>query len=237
MTRLVMSTLVLPMASPKSFKRTYEQAGLETEASRDYRGLKDTSPPLYTQNFPHDSNTHSNFEVSTSNTPKTVFNGDASSTMIATNVLPNSSAAASEAGKKQKLTFAEKEAKRMEKEVKDQQKAEERAKKEEERLRRENEKAEREKERVKKAEEKRQKDEEKRKAKEERERAREEEKAKKDEERQKREEEKIKKSRVSPFVFQSILNHANHNTVATKLECIFRATEYTNQKLHRLAST
>ena len=183
-----MSTAVLAMASPNSLKRTYEEAELEPERSAycsDHQQPAPTPPEPTTINLPL-SIPHS----SPSAGPPTV-GGDICNTF---------GAPVDSAPKKTKLTFAEKESKRVEKEVKDRQKAEERAKKEDERLKREKERAEREEERLKKVEEKRVKDEEKRKAKEERDRLKEEEKAKKDEEKQKKEEEKNKKARVCAFL-------------------------------------
>ena len=121
-----------------------------------------------------------------------------SSPLIPNNSVPDAGTAAATApstvtqppAKKAKLTFAEKEARRVEKEFRDRQKAEEKAKKDEEKAKKE---AKREEEkRVKEAEK-----EEKLRAREEEKRLKLEEQLLKDEERHRKEEEKIKKSRVS----------------------------------------
>lgn len=197
-----MSTIVLSMASPNSLKRTYEEAGLEEERPGQSRDHQHTATPAKN----HITASLSNTQVSSSPFPSAEGANLPPTTQPAVigheNVAVNASnASTDQLPKKTKLTFAEKEARRVEKELKDQQKAEERAKKEEERVRKEKEKSEREEERLKKVEEKRVKDEKKRKAKEERDRLKEEEKAKKDEERQKKEEEKNKKTRVCAFLF------------------------------------
>ena len=231
-----MSTLVLPMASPKSFKRTYEEAGLESEASGEQHSQEESRHKSPKEVFPRPVDVHSHAgNYAHPNTPISDIDSGIPSTIMTTGILPMPSAMTAEGTKKHRLTFPEREAKRVEKEVKDLQRAEERAKKEDERLRREKEKAEREIERLKRAEEKRQKDEEKRRAKEERERAREEEKAKRDEERQKKEEEKSKKARVWFSYFRLYSTNDSDNIVATQFKRILRATEYADQKLDCLA--
>ncbi|KAG8529729.1 uncharacterized protein KY384_005210 [Bacidia gigantensis] len=180
-----MSTLILPMSSPTSLKRSYDDAALEPLAtSEPTQFISHTSlqQPLQSQHHP----TTGTSEQFSNPSPQ------ASSTL-----LPNASTNTQEKPtKKAKLTSAEKEVREIERKFKEQQKAEERAKKEEDRVRKEHEKAEKDAEKAHKAEERKSKDEARQKAKEERERLKEEEKAKKEEERQKKEEEKNKKERA-----------------------------------------
>ena len=192
-----MSTIVIPMASPNSLKRRYEDASLD-ESPNKKQELHATSAEFAASNHPPSSpqkqGSFSVFAGTTQNQPPPLRPAAQETAM---HTLADSAAPAiDKANKRPKLTFAEKEARRIEKEFKDKQRAEELAKKEEERLQKEKEKAEREKERLAKAEERRLKEEERKKAKDEKDRVREEEKAKKEEERQKKEEEKSKKARV-----------------------------------------
>lgn len=163
-----MSTLVLPMSSPKSLKRTFD----DVEDIENRQPNATDIPPQSPLSNVHSAQPLPEMNIAPSNVP------------------PNPP-------KKPKLTFAEreaeKEAKKIEKEAKEREKAEERAKKEEEKQRKEQEKAAREAEREKKALEKKAKDEELRKAREEREKVKEEQKAKREEEKTKRDEEKAKK--------------------------------------------
>ncbi|KAL9127467.1 MAG: hypothetical protein Q9217_003667 [Psora testacea] len=179
------------MSSPSSLKRTFDEAGLEA-AMEDSNVHKSFSPPP-SQPMPVTSQTPSPALAptvfSTSNPP--VDDGPMPFTSMTPNLEPMATSTASTT-KKARLTFAEKEARRMGKECKEQQKAEERARKDEERIRKEEEKA-------KKVDEKKIRDaerEQKRKAKEEKDRLREEEKAKREEEKRQKEEEKNKKART-----------------------------------------
>lgn len=195
-----MSTLTLGMASPNALKRTYADAGLDhptydQSSPTNFQSL--AVPPAFasTQSCtssqdplaPPHSSTPEGFDFADGNIPS-----------------ENASTSTSEQPvKKAKLTFAEKEVKRIEKEFKDRQKAEEKAKREEEKAKKEEERArkeaEKETEKAKREEEKRAKDaerEEKRKAKEEQARIKQEEKKQKEDERQKKEEDKNKKARV-----------------------------------------
>lgn len=192
----MMSTIVVPMASPNSLKRRYDDAALD-ESPNKTQELHAPAAEFTASNLPSSPHNQGSLSVF----PGTIHNESSplrpAAQESAIHALPGSAAPATEkANKKSKLTYAEKEARRIEKEFKDKQRAEELAKKEEEKLQKEKEKAEREKDRLAKAEEKRLKEEEKKKAKDEKDRLREEEKAKKEEERQKKEEEKIKKARV-----------------------------------------
>ena len=195
--RPVMSTLVLPMASPKSLKRTYEEAELETQSPGQHHSQERSMAPPTIQAIPDSMNERSLSGAFTQpNVPVPNLNNAHSSPSKAFDMPLPPGNRLSDTTQKSKLTFAEKEVRRIEKEYKDQQRAEEKVKREEERLRRERDKNEKEQEKAKKIEERRLKDEDRRKAKEERERVKAEEKAKKEEEKQKREEEKNKKARV-----------------------------------------
>ena len=166
-----MSTLALPMTSPASPKRSFEDAGL------DYTVFKNEAPerlPILSQSSQSAgaANSHS---LHLEPFPLVETNTMIGSTL--TGSLPLSSTAEKPA-KRIKLSDEEKEAKRIEKEAKDRQKAEEKARKEGEKAKKDAEKA--------------IKEEERRKAKE----AREEQARLKEEEKQRKEEEKMKKARV-----------------------------------------
>lgn len=178
------------MASPRSLKRTCDEAGLE-EPIREHQASipssRQASPvPSAGLQKPVSSQPIGDVQPSTSSVPT-------DSSILATalpNTLPKSKT------KKPRLTFEEKEALRIEKEFKDRQKAEDKARKEEEKAKKEAEKeaVERQKaqDKARKEEEKRLKEvekEEKRKAKEEQARI-------KLEEKKQKEEESNKKARV-----------------------------------------
>ena len=198
-----MSTLTLVMASPDALKRTYTEAGLDhstydQNSPTNFQCL--AVPPAFasTQSC---TSSQDPLAPPQSSTPEGFNSADGH--------IPSENAptATSEPPvKKAKLTFAEKEVKRIEKEFKDRQKAEEKAKRDEEKAKKEEERArkeaEKEAEKAKREEDKRAKDaekEEKRKAKEELARIRQEEKKQKEDERQKKEEDKNKKARVGFF--------------------------------------
>ena len=185
----IMSTMVLPMASPKSLKRNFDEVSMqEGFPERNDEPQSALASPI-PSSMP-------------SSTPQTQLAPSTSNL--------NQAAPPADSSKKPKLSFAEKEAQRIEKEFKEQQKAEDRIKKEQEKLQREKEKvakeeerlkkaeekAAKEEERLKKADEKKQKDEERRKIKEEKDKVKEEERIKREEEKQKKDEEKAKKERV-----------------------------------------
>ena len=196
-----MSTLTLGMASPNALKRTYAEAGL------DHPTYDNSSPAHFSSLATPPASASTQIYTSSQTQLAPQYSSTASEgSCSADGIIPpeNARTATSEAAvKKAKLTFAEKEVKRIEKEFKDRQKAEERlkreeekAKKEEERVRRE---AEKEAEKVRREEDKRAKDaerEEKRRVKEEQARMRQEEKKQKEDEKHKKEEEKNKKARV-----------------------------------------
>ena len=181
-----MSTLVISMSSPKSLKRSYDEATLQDDLPEH---AQNSTAPVISPRLTR--------LPSSPPSPSSQLALKAEPTIKAASPEQSTKSAGS-AAKRAKLTFAEKEARRIEKEFKDRQKAEERAKKDEEKAQREKEKVAKEEERVKRAEEKKAKDVERRKVKEEKDRTREEEKVKKEEEKHKRDEEKIKKERVSP---------------------------------------
>ena len=198
-----MSTLTLEMASPNALKRTYAEAGLDhltydQSSPANFQSL--AAPPTFA-NTQSCASSQAPLVPQHCSTPEGINSADG--------IIPyeNASTATSEvAVKKAKLSFAEKEVKRIEKEFKDRQKAEEKAKREEEKAKKEEERArkeaEKEAEKAKREEDKRAKDaerEEKRRVKEEQARMRQEEKKQKEDERQKKEEEKNKKARVGTF--------------------------------------
>ena len=196
-----MSTLTIGMASPNALKRTYAEAGLD-------HPTYDQSSPAHFQSLATTPTFESSQSCTSSqnllapqqsNTASEGFNS-------ASAIIPheNTPTASSESAvKKAKLTFAEKEVKRIEKEFKDRQKAEEKVKREEEKAKKEEERgrreAEKEAEKARREEDKRAKDaekEEKRRLKEEQARMRQEERKQKEDERLKKVEEKNKKARV-----------------------------------------
>ena len=189
------------MASPNALKRTYAEAGLD-------HPTYDPSSPVHFQSVVTPPAFGSTQSCTSNQIPLDPQHSSTASTGFtsAGEIIPpeNAPAATSEpAVKKAKLTFAEKEVKRIEKEFKDRQKAEEKAKREEEKTKKEEERArkeaEKEAEKARREEDKRAKDaekEEKRRVKEEQTRMRQEEKKQKEDERQKKEEEKNKKARV-----------------------------------------
>ena len=196
-----MSTLTLGMASPNALKRTYAEAGLD-------HPTYDQSSPAPFQSLATTPTFESNHSCTSSQTPFAPQHSNTTSEGFnsAGAIMPHENiptASSEPAVKKAKLTFAEKEVKRIEKEFKDRQKAEEKAKREEEKAKKEEERvrreAEKEAEKARREEDKRAKDaekEEKRRVKEQQARMRQEEKKQKEDERQKKEEEKNKKARV-----------------------------------------
>ncbi len=166
-----MSVSALVMASRNTLKRTFDEAGLgdPIAASHTMQSgcLSGNTSPLVSQSSAQNDPPTSTLPCASQATPIMVHK---------------------EASKKPKLTFAEKEAKRIEKEFKDQERVQEKAKKDEEKTKRDEEKAQ-------KAEEKRIRDAEK----EEKRKAREEQTKLKEEEKARKEDEKNKKARVSPF--------------------------------------
>ena len=191
-----MSTIVVSMASPNSLKRRFDDAVLDQSLNKTQEHHA-TAAELAAFNKPSSPQKQGSFSVFPGTTHHEAPPLRPATQGIAMHPLPDSAAPVVEkANKRPKLTFAEKEVRRIEKEFKDKQRAEELAKREEEKLQKEKEKAEREKDRLAKAEERRLKEEERKKAKDEKDRLREEEKAKREEERQKKEEEKSKKARV-----------------------------------------
>lgn len=186
-----MSTLTLPTASPRSLKRTSDEAGLE-ELIREQQVLvqssRQPSPvPRAGVQKAISSQSIGDFQPSTNPAP-----ADSSiSATVLPNTVPKSKA------KKPRLTFEEKEALRIEKDFKDRQKAEDKARKEEEKTKKEAEKEavelQKAQDKARKGEEKRLKEiekEEKRKAKDEQARI-------KLEEKKQKEEESNKKARVN----------------------------------------
>ena len=202
-----MSTLTLPMASPKLLKRSFDDADLgssqsnfktpqqiyeqpgtiqKTEMSGDQRG--DAAPSVDSSRLSSPAPSHAS----------------SSAVRDATMQAPQNAIASGPTTKRPKLTFAEKEAKRIEKEFKDREKAEEKARKEQEKENKDRQKAE---EKAKKEEERRAKGLEKevrRLAQEEKNKTKEEEKRKKDEEKAKKDEEKNKKAKVEIHMYRRL---------------------------------
>ena len=199
-----MSTLTIGMASPNALKRTYAEAGLD-------HPTYDQSSPAHFQSLAPTPTFEGSQSCTSGQNPLAPQHPNAASEGFnsAGAIIPheNTSTASSEpVVKRTKLTFAEKEVRRIEKEFKDRQKAEEKTKREEEKAKKEEERerreAEREAEKARREEDKRAKDadkEEKRRVKEEQARMRLEERKQKEDERQKKEEEKNKKARVGIF--------------------------------------
>ena len=191
------TTLTLGMASPNALKRTYAEAGLD-------HPTYDQSSPAHFQDVATPPAFASTQSCTSSQNPLAPqHSGTASGDFNSAGGIihpENPPTATSEPlVKKAKLTFAEKEVKRIEKEFKDRQKAEEKTKREEEKAKKEEERVRKEAEKARREEDKRAKDaerEEKRRFKEEQARIRQEEKKQKEDERQKKEEEKNKKARV-----------------------------------------
>jgi len=195
----VMSTLTLPMTSPKSLKRSFDDANLENlprnplvipENHEGPSAMLMTKMPADQGNDPAPSVDSSRLS---SPAPS---HASSSAVRDATVQALQHSTASAPTSKNPKLTFAEKEVKRMEKEFKDREKAEEKARKEQEKETRDRQKVE---EKAKKEEEKRTKDlerETKRLIQEEKNNVKEEEKRKRDEEKARKEEEKNKKAKV-----------------------------------------
>lgn len=179
-----MSVLTPPMSSPASLKRSYADTGLD-ERPRDQSTPTPSAP---TQEIA--SSQACSPSPSPANLPLSTTSAASNSSTTAN---PGPSGATTEkSNKRNKLTFAEKEARQIEKQFKEQQRAEEKTKREEEKAKREEEKAKRDEERRVKDAEK----EERKKVKEEQAKVREAEKQRKLEEKQKAEEEKNKKARV-----------------------------------------
>ena len=218
-----MSTLTLGMASPNALKRTYAEAGLDhptydQSSPVNFQSL--AAPPTFASSHgctssqdplaPQQPSTPEGFDSAGGNIPSGTAPTDPPEPPV----------------KKAKLTFAEKEVKRIEKEFKDRQKAEEKAKREEEKTKKEEERQRKEAEKAKREEDKRAKDaerEEKRRVKEEQARMRQEEKKQKEDERQKKEEEKNKKARVWILCTSTDTEQKpNGTTVPATPECIFR---------------
>ena len=165
-----MTTLALPMPSPASPKRSYDDAGL----SQNYPPDPTTSDRYASQPF-HVLNPVDQQRIGGSAIPSIEFQNPTEPSVMPSSV---TSAAGEKPAKRVKLSTEEKEAKRVEKEVRDRLRADEKSRKEEEKAKKDAEKA--------------VKDEERRKVKE----AKEEQVRLKEEEKQKKEEEKMKKARV-----------------------------------------
>lgn len=216
-----MSTLLLPMASPKSLKRTFDDANLGS-LPMDLT----TSPQSYRQpaavpnaEIPTDQRDDTAISVDSSRlsspAPSQTSSSAGRGVVAQVSQLPSGSAANS---KRPKLTFIEKELKRIEKESKDREKAEEKARKEQEKELRDRQKAD---DKAKKEEERRAKDlerEVKRLVQEEKNKIKEEEKARK-------EEEKNKKARVrSALIGRWLMFLVDVLPVTAPLECFLRSS-------------
>jgi len=194
-----MSTLTLPMASPKSLKRSFGDANLENFPPKPQAVPENLEQPAavpMTEMPVDQGHDHAPSVDSSRLSSPAPSHASSSAVRDATVQALQHSTVSAPTSKKFKLTFAEKEVKRIEKEFKDREKAEEKARKEQEKEIRDRQKVE---EKAKKEEEKRTKDlerETKRLIQEEKNKVKEEEKRKRDEEKARKEEEKNKKARV-----------------------------------------
>lgn len=198
-----MSIVALSMASPRSLKRTYDDAGLERSLHDQPFGhvVLDSTPPSSV--FDGRENTPSQASPASLSSSAPPLSNTSNPTLVNPTTTSTSAVNAQSSIKKPKLTFDEKETMRAEKEFKAREKAELKAKKEEERATREAEKAEikakKETEKETKEREKAQREEEKRAkdaAKEEKRKDREEQIRLKQEEKQQKQDEKNRKARV-----------------------------------------
>ena len=197
-----MTALAPPMASPNTLKRAYSEVDFDDgpldsqrSSSQARQGITQPSAPSNTSHgdyrLPPSTPGRSRANSPARNPPGSTA-GDVPSALRSTPTAPTESAP-----KKRKLTFAEKETKRIEKEAKDRHKAEEKARKELEKQEKELERRRKEEETK---EEKRRKEEErdeKRRAKEAEKQLKEEEKKQKEVEKKAKEDEKHKKDKVS----------------------------------------
>lgn len=187
------------MTSPKSLKRSFDDANLENLPPNPLviqRNYEESSAMLMTK-IPADQGDDPAPSVDSSRLSSPAPS-HASSSAIRDPIMQitQQSTASAPNSKKLKLTFVEKEARRAEKEVKDRERVEEKARKEQEKEKRDRQKVE---EKAKKEDERRAKDLErdtKRLIQEEKNRFKEEEKRKRDEEKARKEEEKNKKAKV-----------------------------------------
>lgn len=218
-----MTTLLLPMPSPTSLKRTYTDAGLgEPESFAEDRGelpiystTQSTAPDASNPLPPASSLPILQHTSGTSDTAK--YDNSQPPTDVATSNATYTKTTTTSTKKKTKLTYEEREVLRIEKEFKERQKLQDKAKKDEEKAKIAQEKAEKEAQRV---EEKRIRDAEKedrRKLKLEQNRQREEEKLLK-------QEEKNKKARVGHCT-SSMLTRLTDNTVSTPNGCFLWTTK------------
>ena len=197
-----MSTIILPMASPKSLKRGFKDTGLGEsylDKQTPQQTYEQSSTVVGSEMAPDPGVDVASSADSSRLTSPAPSHASSSAVRDVNAQIPqgNTTPSTGTSKKKTKLTFAEKEVRRMEKETKDREKAEEKIRKEQEKEIRDRQKAE---EKAKKEEEKRAKDLEKearRLVQEEKTRIKEEEKRKKDEEKAKKEEEKNKKAKVT----------------------------------------
>ena len=202
-----MSTIILPMASPKSLKRSFEDTGLG-ESYLDQQTPQQTyeqpSTVIGSEMAPDPGvDVASSAASSRLTSPAPSYASSSAVRDVKTHILPGNPTPINSTSKKRtKSTFAEKEARKMEKETKDREKADEKIRKEQVKEIRDRQKVE---EQAKKEEEKRAKvleKEARRLVQEEKTRIKEEEKKRKDEEKAKKEEEKNKKAKVNiPAIF------------------------------------
>lgn len=221
-----MTTLALPMASPIKLKRPYSEVELD-DGRQDPQGslspaMQDSKQPLAQSNM---QSGNSILLPSTPGRSKASSPGrDTPGSTAAdgpSKIQPAPIASTESARKKRKLTFAEKESKRLEKEAQDRLKAEEKARREVEKRRKEGEIKE---QKRKKEEEK----EEKRRAKEADKQLREEERAQKEAEKKAKEDEKHKKDKVSTSNHRSPneTHWANAPKVANATQRLLRKTSF-----------
>jgi len=210
-----MSTLTLPMASPKSLKRSFDNANLENLLPNP-QALQDKyeqPATMLTNEMPadqgHDASPSVDSSRLSSPAPSHASSSAVRDAALQVTQLPTASAPTS---KKHKLTFTEKEARRVGKDFKDRERAVEKARKEQEKGIRDRLKAE---EKSKKEEEKRAKE------------------IERETKRLRNEEEKNKKARVDlpPILgdWLYLLTFPSHNSVSTLsslyLPCLMMALE------------
>ena len=186
-----MTTLAPPMASPNALKRSSEEAGLDVTATGQHGIVDFTSSQLPRAEPGSYQEDDSGALAARSSRASSLTASNTDSLLREVSIPPTApNQPATSPPKRRKLTFAEKESKRLEKEAKDLKKAQEKAKKDEEKRLKDEEAKE---QKRKKEEEK----DERRKIREAEKQVKEEERKRKEAERKAREEEKTKKDKVS----------------------------------------
>ena len=216
------------MASKTSPKRTAEAAGLDIVhqrwPTRERPNSVSSSSPIFDDAHSTPISSRSSTPLSPAATPSSM---NTSTQECNTQHIPTSI----DATKKRKLTFAEKEVKRVEKQCKEQQKAEDRARKEEEKRSKEEARRAREEETREERRRKEEEKEQKRKIKEAEKQLKEEERRRKEAEKKAREDEKAKKDKVGRIHHWIIRMRSESVTVPTKVRIVLFQACYTVWKL------